>query len=105
MRVLITGGSGNLARYCLEELRSHGHEVTLFDRVPPEEARSPWSTDAPFVLGELTALDDCVRAAETAGADAVVHLGGIPFPSELPYVTGKPEQARLPFDETFRVNV
>lgn len=105
MYVLITGGSGNLARYCLEEFRTHGHEVTLFDRVRPEGARSPWSTSAPFVLGELTSREDCIRAAESARAEAVVHLGGIPHPSEVPYVAGKPEQAREPIDETFRVNV
>ena len=36
MRVLVTGGAGNLARYCLPELLEHGHDVTLFARTGRE---------------------------------------------------------------------
>lgn len=53
MRVLITGGSGRLARYCLQDLREHGHQVTLFDRVRPEVVPQPWSPDSPVVVGDL----------------------------------------------------
>ncbi len=83
MRVLITGGSGQLARYCLEELHSHGHEVTLFDRVRPEEGRAPSSTDAPFIGGDLTVREDCLNAVESSRAEAIVNLGGIAHPTEL----------------------
>lgn len=108
MYVLITGGSGNLARHCLAELRAHGHEVTLFDRVSPEQTRSPWSTDAPIVLGEMTSAEDCLRAVEASRAEAIINLGGIPYPTEHPQsragATARGETP-LPEDETFRVNV
>jgi nucleoside-diphosphate-sugar epimerase len=100
-RVLVTGGAGQLARYCLGELRAHDYEVTLFDRVRPEESRAPWQTDAPFVGGDLTVREDCLNAVEAARAEAVVHLGGIAHPTELRQ--GVP--GALPEDETFRVNV
>lgn len=101
MNVLITGGSGQLARYCLDEIRAHGHEVFLFDRVRPEDGRVPWSTDAPVIVGDLTSRDDSMKAVETSKAEAIVHLGGIPNPTEIP----RDPPGTLPEDETFRVNV
>jgi UDP-glucose 4-epimerase len=108
MNVLITGGAGNLARYCAAELLDHGHRVTLFDRVRPEEAPSQWQTDTPFLVGDLTSREDCLRAVETAQAEAIVHIGGIPSPSEDPMVRQRHVALGLPLmpeDETFRVNV
>jgi nucleoside-diphosphate-sugar epimerase len=108
MRILITGGAGSLARYCLEELRAHRHEVTLFDRVRPEQSSTPWSADVPTVTGDLTNPADCLRAVDTSRAEAIIHLGAIPFASEEP---GHRQQiidgggVPLPEDETFRVNV
>jgi UDP-glucose 4-epimerase len=108
MRVLVTGGAGSLARYCLEELQGHDHEVTLFDRIRPEESPVPWSAKATVVQGDLTRGEDCLRAVESSRAQAIIHLGGIPFASEDPERRtrviadgGDP----LPEDETFRVNV
>jgi nucleoside-diphosphate-sugar epimerase len=108
MRVLITGGSGSLARYCLEELRAHQHEVTLFDRIRPEESPTPWSPEAAVVLGDLTSAGDCLRAVETSRAEAIIHLGAIPFASEEPERRRRTLEAGgapPPEDETFRVNV
>lgn len=82
MDVLITGGTGNLARHCLAELCEHGHRVTLFDRYRPEEAARPWTVDVPVVVGDLTNRDDCWRAVEIARAEAIVQLGAIAYPSE-----------------------
>jgi nucleoside-diphosphate-sugar epimerase len=105
VRVLVTGGAGNLAKYCDEELRRHGHDVTLFDRRRPEDGVAPWSTDTRLVQGEMTSLDDCMNAVEAARAEAVINLGGIPGPTEI----HPPDQPRRPNappdDETFRVNV
>lgn len=108
MRVLITGGAGSLARYCLDELRSHDHEVTLFDKIRPEDAAIPWTPNVPVTLGDLTKPADCMHAVESSKAQAIIHLGAIPFASEEPEHRkriiasgGTP----LPEDETFRVNV
>jgi len=99
--VLITGGAGGCARWAAAELRDK-YDVTLFDRVTPDQARTPWETDLPFVVGDLTSLADCMRAITLARAEAIVHLGAIPYNTERqPGQAGVP---RLPEDETMRVN-
>lgn len=100
-KVLITGGAGGCGRYVAAEL-SGKYDVTLFDRISPADVSYSWETDLPFVLGDLTSLADCMRAIAHAKADAIVHLGAIPFNSERqPGQRGIP---RLPEDETMRVN-
>ena len=99
--VLITGGAGNLARVVAEELRGD-YSVTLFDRCSPADARVPWETDLPFVLGDLTSLGDCIRAVAFSEAGIVIHLGALPGPSEL--MRYPRAQQRMPEDETMRVN-
>ena len=37
MKVVVTGGSGNIGRYVVRELLQYGHEVVSFDRVVPPE--------------------------------------------------------------------
>ena len=100
--VLVTGGAGNLARYVADELGQHGYTVTLFDRLTPKQVTCPWETDLPFVLGDLTSLADCMRAIALARAEAIVHLGAIPFHSE--HQPLQRHWSDLPEDETMRVN-
>jgi nucleoside-diphosphate-sugar epimerase len=107
MRILITGGAGNLARYCLTELTAHGHEVTLFARRPPEDVASPWSAEAPIVLGDLTSLEDCRNACVLARPEGVLHLGGVSYASDAEGAAREAVEAGgvpLPEDATFRVN-
>jgi UDP-glucose 4-epimerase len=107
MRVLITGGTGNLARHCLRELQAHDHQVTLFDRFRPEEAARPWSTEVPVVVGDLTSREDCWRAVETARAEAIVHLGAVAYASEDEVARRSAAEAGqhpVPIDATFKVN-
>jgi UDP-glucose 4-epimerase len=107
LNVLITGGTGNLARYCHDELRAHGHAVTLFDRYRPDEAARPWTTDANIAIGDLTSRADCLRAVETAQAEAIVHLGGVPYASESEAArrsAASAGQHPVPTDATFKVN-
>ncbi len=80
--VLVTGGAGNLGRVVAAELKD-SYEITLFDRVTPQDAGIPWETDLPFVLGDLTDLGDCMRAISMAKADGILHLGALPGPTEL----------------------
>jgi nucleoside-diphosphate-sugar epimerase len=103
--VLITGGAGGVGRYVAEELRGK-YGVTLFDRTLPSQVRHPWEPDFPFVLGDLTSLADCMRAISIAQADAIVHMGAIPFNTERqPFETGPFRGIqRMPEDETMRVN-
>jgi UDP-glucose 4-epimerase len=107
MRVLITGGCGNLGRYTATEFVTHGHQPFLFDRKSPAEAPLPFATDHPFIRGELTSGEDVLRAVREAQAEAIVHLGAIPHATDHPAtVARKLERGEgLPDDETWRVNM
>jgi len=78
MRVLVTGGCGNLGRHSADELAAHGHQPFLFDRKGPDEVPLPFATEHPFLRGELTSGEDCLRVVEESKAEAIIHLGAIP---------------------------
>ncbi len=84
MRVLITGGAGNVGRGVAHRLMGE-HEVVSFDLVQTPEL------ECPQIVGNLLDLD-ALRAAMN-GVDAVVHLGAIPHPMNDPA------------DRVFEVNV
>ena len=101
MKVLVTGAFGMVGRKLVDELETHGHELVLLDRVPPEQATmfvagsekrqpAPFRTKWPCRQDDVTDPDAMVRAVE--GMDAVIHLAAA--------VTGLPEHGC----ETFRVN-
>jgi UDP-glucose 4-epimerase len=96
MKVLITGASGRLGRYVSARLREAGHEVTDFDAVPQPEQDDP----APFILGDLTSLGDCLRAISYAEAEVIVHLAALPAPREVIKAPGWSQQQRAREDET-----
>jgi UDP-glucose 4-epimerase len=100
MKVLITGASGRLGRYVSARLREAGHEVTDFDAVPQPEQDDP----APFILGDLTSLGDCLRAISYAEAEVIVHLAALPAPREVIKAPGWSQQQRAREDETMDVN-
>ena len=66
-RVAVTGGSGRLGRYVVEELSGHAR-VTVLDIAPP-------AGDHAYVALDVRDLD--AVAAALAGHDAVVHLAAI----------------------------
>ena len=69
MNVLVTGGSGFIGGYVVDELANAGYAVTVFDTQPPAtpEIRS--------VRGDLTVLDQVREVMR--GMDAVCHIGAI----------------------------
>ena len=101
-KILVTGGSGRLGGYVTPRLMEEGHEVTDFDCVPHPPAEGP---RAPFIKGDLTSLEDCLRALTYAEADTIVHLGALPGPREM--IKGRPgwrSEQVAPEDETMRTN-
>jgi len=81
MRVVVTGGAGRIGRWVVRELVGRGHDVTIFDRVPPSEL--PGGVE--YKLGEcedLGGLYDVLR-----GHEAVIHLAAIPSNRVHPYPT------------------
>jgi nucleoside-diphosphate-sugar epimerase len=72
MRVLITGASGYVPKFVIEDLEAD-HDLVLFSRRHPAEGPHGPRAAAPFVRGDLTRLDDCRRAVE--GVDAIAHIG------------------------------
>ncbi|CAM3654670.1 NAD-dependent epimerase/dehydratase family protein [Marinicrinis lubricantis] len=100
-KVLITGGAGNLAKYMMEHLLERGYTVTAFDKVSPE-AISAFPKEVLFVQGDLTSMGDCMRAVQLSEADAIIHLGALPYDTTLH--PGKPRVQRVPEDECMKVN-
>jgi UDP-glucose 4-epimerase len=75
MRILVTGGSGLIGRYVVEELKLT-HHVEILDLKKPDHSLLPYH---PADLLDETATRECVR-----GFDVVVHLAGIPHPLNDP---------------------
>lgn len=78
MKILLTGVSGRVGRFCARDFLDNGHEVRGFDRNPlPEDLRGR----VEMVYGEVTDRLMVLRAAE--GCDAICHLAAIPNPGHL----------------------
>ena len=73
MKILITGGGGFIASHFIESLQNLGHEIVVFDLVPPP----PGSNSAEFIRGDLRNLEAVTRAL--AGCDKVLHLAAAHF--------------------------
>jgi len=84
MNILVTGGSGLVGRYVVDELSSD-HNVTVLD------LKSPHRPELRFRRHDLLHHEGLVQML--GGTDAVVHLAGIPHPLNHPAET------------VFRVNV
>lgn len=72
MRILVTGASGQVAKFVIEDLE-RDHDLRLCARRPQSEWPYGLHSKAPFVQADLTVRDDCRRAVEEV--DAIVHIG------------------------------
>jgi nucleoside-diphosphate-sugar epimerase len=70
MKLVVTGGQGELGRYIVRELVAAKHEVTVFDRVS-----GPETGPVRYVAGEIQDLGQVFGAL--AGAQVVIHLAAV----------------------------
>jgi UDP-glucose 4-epimerase len=84
VRLLITGGCGNLGRLCAARFADAGDEVVLVDGVRPEDTPFPWSTDLPVHLVNLTDGPAVEQLLADVSPDVVVHLAAERVPSDHP---------------------
>ena len=73
-KVLVTGATGFLGKYVVEELVEHGYQVRAFGR-NSKVGRSLENTSVSFFQGDLTKADDVLEACK--GMDLVVHAGAL----------------------------
>lgn len=76
MNILVTGGSGSVGKYIVDELLTHRHSVGVLDVVPPKQSA------VTFHHADILKLSDVERAMK--GYDAVIHCAGIPHPLNDP---------------------
>ncbi|GIE85922.1 NAD-dependent epimerase/dehydratase family protein [Actinoplanes regularis] len=90
MKVLLTGGAGNVGSHTLPELVARGHTVRWFERSTTAKRRSARGLPpgVEVVWGDITDAAAVLRA--TAGVDAVVHLAALIPPA----ADEEPERAR-----------
>jgi len=84
MRVVVTGGAGNVGRWVVARLQDEGHGVTVYDRQAPE-------ADVRYTIGDI--LNPAALREAFGGAEAVVHLAAVPA------------LGRAPDDELMEINV
>lgn len=74
MKVLVTGGTGFVGTYVVNQLLGRGHAVAVLAR-DPGKTRNRYNRPVQAVSGNVLDPESLARAA--AGRDAVVHLVGI----------------------------
>lgn len=98
MKVLITGASGRLAGYVVNELADR-HDLVLTSRRKPSDELLKFK----WIQGDITNFEDCQRMMD--GIDAVQHLGAQPSPVDHPEEMARAKELGIPFDATFKSNM
>ncbi len=81
MKILVTGGAGNIGGYVVQALAEGGHEVVVLDRLVPQHRVE----GVRYRVGDHEELGDIVALCQ--GKDAIVHLSAIPSPNTWPDTT------------------
>ena len=73
MRILVTGGTGNVGRACVQRLIEHDHQVRVVGRSPDTEIEGAEYRQCDIT--EFQCLRDNIR-----GMEGIIHLAAIPYP-------------------------
>jgi nucleoside-diphosphate-sugar epimerase len=82
-KILVTGGSGRLGQYVCPFLKEKGYNVVNFDQNPFPAGTPAADAKIPFFVGDFCDLGECLRVIASAQPDVIVHLGAIPFNTEI----------------------
>ena len=88
MRILVTGGFGNIGSHTLPELVRRNHQVRVLSRLNTAARKLAGELRVETVWGDITNPDVVARAV--AGVDTVVHLAAL-IPPEA---DERPDEAR-----------
>ncbi len=77
MKILVTGGIGNVGRTLVAQLVQHGHQVKVVDRHAPVEILG--AEYAQCDINDFKAFREQVR-----GQEGIIHLAAIPYPGGAP---------------------
>jgi nucleoside-diphosphate-sugar epimerase len=77
MKILVTGGIGNVGRTLVARLVQHGHQVKVVDRHTPVEIAG-----ADYAQCDIT--DFAALRTQMRGQEGIIHLAGIPNPNGAP---------------------
>jgi nucleoside-diphosphate-sugar epimerase len=112
--ILVTGGSGRLGQLVCPFLKEKGYNVTNFDKAPFPAGTPAADAKIPYLMGDFCNMGECLRVILSAQPDVIVHLGAIPFNTELlpPYAkeynpelyTGVRNAQRFPEETAMNVN-
>mgnify|MGYP005805551945 CR=1 FL=1 len=113
--ILITGFSGKLGNFVAPYLQDKGYNIVGTDIVLPNPECENAKRRIPFVKADLLNIGDLMKAIAMAQPDVIIHLGAIPFNSELqpPYDTtpkkgpsldGVRSNYSMPEDNTMNIN-
>jgi len=92
MKILVTGGIGNVGRTLVAQLVQHGHQVKVVDRHEPVEIAG-----AEYARCDIT--DFAALRVQVRGQEGIIHLAGIPHPGGVP----GPEIFRINCTGTYNV--
>jgi uncharacterized protein (TIGR01777 family) len=73
MKVIITGGTGDIGRYLIKELSQHGHQLVILTR-SPDKYRGSFEEAVELVQWDSKTAAGWV--AHTDGADAIINFAG-----------------------------
>jgi nucleoside-diphosphate-sugar epimerase len=88
VRILVTGGFGNIGSHTLPELLRRGHQVRVLSRLTTASRKLAGQLSVETVWGDITNPSVVERA--TAGVDCVIHLAAL-IPPEA---DERPDEAR-----------